>query len=234
MSRAVLAVLLLVALAMGRPLPALAADTPAPADSRKGDGSTGEDEEAATDPGDPETADESDSGTDEDDSEDEDNPHLMVLPDGKLDMDKCGYCHADDNKTLERSPEDTCTNCHDVAVHGGSLSHSRTTPPALGRRLALSRPGGRPFPVTDKGGVYCATCHVSHDADGIVDGYKWLPSGCEESTTPFSLGVRKALEKYRDRIASPEAAHFVKEGTRLLRLPACDGQLCAHCHGDLR
>ncbi|MCK6555077.1 hypothetical protein L6Q96_10940 [Candidatus Binatia bacterium] len=231
--------LLLVALSMVLPVPGYGADAGATEGARKAGEAAGDnDENAGGDrnggDGDDSEAGDDEARGDEDEDEGEENPHVMVLPDGTRDMDKCGYCHTDDNKTLERSPEETCTNCHDVAIHGGSLSHSQATPEDVKERLASSQPGGKPFPLTEKGAIYCATCHLSHDADGLVDGHKWLPGGCEESTMPFSVGVRKALEKYRDRIASPEAAHFVKEGTRLLRLPACDGQLCAHCHGDLR
>jgi len=170
---------------------------------------------------------------DDEEAEAEDNPHLMVLPDGTKDMEKCGYCHTDDNKTLDRSPEETCTNCHDIATHGGSLSHAEAKPEQVKALLPPTGPGGKPFPLTDKGGIYCATCHLPHDADGLVDGLKWLPVGCPESTTPFSVGVREALHKYRDSIANEKAGHFAKDGTRLLRLPVCDGQLCAHCHRNL-
>ena len=229
MTRIGLALLLLLLLALALPLPHFAAGTQESADTGNAGAAADEDDAGEAD----EAGDTADAaGNDEE--EEEENPHLMVLPDGTKDMDKCGYCHTDDNKTLERSPEDTCTNCHDVATHGGSLSHSQATPEEVKAHLASPGPGEKQFPLTEKGTIYCATCHLSHDAAGLVDGLKWLPTGCEESTTPFSVGVREALDQYRDRIASPKVAHFAKDGTRLLRLPACDGQLCAHCHGELR
>jgi hypothetical protein len=167
---------------------------------------------------------------DEDDSQ---NPHLMVLEDGSPDTDKCGFCHNDD-LTLARSKEETCTLCHTVAQHGGSMTHVNAKAAEVKRLVPESKAGEMDFPLTDAGGLYCGTCHLFHDPAGVVSGEKWLPAGCPESTAPLATAVRGALETYRDSIADAQAAHFVKEGTRALRLPACDGALCLHCHGDKR
>lgn len=166
-----------------------------------------------------------------DDADDEQNPHLMVMKDGSPNTDKCGFCHNDD-LTLARSKEETCTTCHTIAQHGGSMSHVQVKAQDVKRIVPANKPGGMEFPLTDGGGIYCGTCHLFHDPAGVVDGNKWLPAGCPQSTTPFSAAVREQLDHYRDSVADAQAAHSVKVGTRALRLPVCDGALCAHCHGE--
>jgi hypothetical protein len=167
-----------------------------------------------------------------DEDDDASNPHLMVLKDGTPDTDKCSFCHEDD-LTLSRSKEETCTSCHTVATHAGSSEHVNAPVEAVKRLVPATKPGGVDFPLTDSGGMYCGTCHVVHDPEGVVTGEKWLPAGCAESQTPFARAVRAQVEKSRESITDAQAAHFVAEGSRALRLPACDGTLCRSCHQDL-
>ena len=60
--------------------------------------------------------------------DDDQNPHLMVLKDGTPDTDKCGFCHNDD-MTLARSKEETCTSCHTIAQQHAVVHHQ----PGAGR-----------------------------------------------------------------------------------------------------
>ena len=164
-----------------------------------------------------------------DESDDEQNPHLMVLKDGSPNTDKCSFCHNDD-LTLARSKEETCLICHTVAQHAGAMQHVKARPAEVKRLVPPTKPGEGDFPLTDSGGIYCGTCHLFHDPEGVVSGEKWLPEGCPQRTTPFASAVRSSVDQYRDSIADAQAAHFDKMGTRALRLSVCDGALCAHCH----
>jgi hypothetical protein len=163
--------------------------------------------------------------------DEEDNPHYMLDKEGEPETDKCDFCHEDD-LTLTRSKEETCLICHTADQHAGSAAHTAVKGDAMSRAVPKSKSDDWDLPLTDGGGIYCGTCHLFHDPNDASE--PWLESGCKERTTPFATAVRRDVETFRDKIADAQAAHFVAEGARALRLPACDGTLCVHCHEDKR
>lgn len=163
---------------------------------------------------------------------DDDNVHHMRLPDGELDMDKCGFCHEDDF-SLSNSKLETCTLCHDENIHSGISVHQGATPAEVARVQGEREDS---WPLTDDGGIYCGTCHLFHDP--TADDEEWLAKGRPLSTTPFAVHVRESiLEKWEAAAQKHETeAASVKpfdEGTRALRMPVENNELCRHCHGVL-
>lgn len=159
--------------------------------------------------------------------DDEDNPHYMVDAKGEPETDKCDFCHEDD-LSLSQSKEETCLICHTRQQHAGSAQHVAVSGEVLRQIVPSAKGDDFPLPLTDSGGIYCGTCHLFHDPKDASE--PWLAKGCEERKTPFAQAVKRDIEKFRDTIADAQAAHFVAEGTRALRMPVCDGALCRQCH----
>jgi hypothetical protein len=159
--------------------------------------------------------------------DDDQNPHLMLDKDGEPDTDKCEFCHEDD-LSLTRSKEETCLICHTTQQHAGSAQHVAIKGDVLARVVPKSKSDDFDLPLTDSGGIYCGTCHLFHDPKDASE--PWLAQGCKERKTPFADAVKRNVEKFRDTTADAQAAHFVSEGTRALRMPVCDGTLCMQCH----
>jgi hypothetical protein len=163
---------------------------------------------------------------------DEDNVHHMRLPDGELDTDKCGFCHEDDF-SLSNSKLETCTLCHDENLHSGIFLHQNAAPAEVARLQGDRKDA---WPLTDEGRVYCGTCHLFHDP--TADGEEWLPKGRALSMSPFAVHVRDGIvEKWKATAQKRETeAAAVKpfdEGTRALRMPVENNELCRHCHEGL-
>jgi hypothetical protein len=164
------------------------------------------------------------------------NPHKMVGPDGKLDMTTCSFCHEED-LTLSRSKEETCTLCHAAIPHGGAAPHLAASAEAVKERLPKPGPGVPELPLTDSGKIYCGTCHLFHDP--AVADEQWLTKGWIPPKTGIPEAVRESLVKRIDAVAEKygekksDVAHFAEKGTRQLRLPIEGGKLCLQCHGYL-
>jgi hypothetical protein len=163
------------------------------------------------------------------------SPHILVKPDGTLDMDICGNCHEEDNKTLSRSKLETCTLCHDETPHSGAIEHQRASAAAVAKRLP-SGEGALKFPLTEEGTIYCGTCHLFHvpalgEKPPLAVGWFPAPEGLAgkvKESLEAKLG--SVAEKYGKESAD---AHFATDPVLRLRLPIADRALCLHCHGDL-
>ena len=169
-------------------------------------------------------------------AEDESSPHHMTKSNGELDMEKCGACHNED-MSLQRSKVETCTLCHGQTPHAGSDEHLRASAPDVKRALAGQPKDAPALPLTDDGRMYCATCHLFHDPKVMSE--DWLAHGW----LPPDIGVTAAIRQgVVDRWAAlaekagekGPVGTFATKGTRQLRLPVNDGQLCRQCHGALR
>lgn len=162
------------------------------------------------------------------------NPHHMLKPDGQLDMNACGVCHESD-LSLSRSKLETCTLCHGMTPHAGALEH--ITAPAADVKQLLSGEGEPNLPLTDKGKIYCGTCHLFHDpAMGGEQPLKhaWVPlSSGLSGVVGNSLAAQwqKIAQKYGQ---SEVGAKLDTKGTKALRLPINDGSLCLHCHKGMQ
>lgn len=169
-------------------------------------------------------------------AQEEGSPHHMTKPDGSLDMDTCGACHNED-MSLQRSKLETCTLCHAQTAHAGSDEHLRAGAPAVKQALAGQPKGGPALPLTDDGRIYCGTCHFFHDPKVMSE--DWLAHGWVPPDSGIPGAVRQAVvdrwaalaEKAGEKSA---VGQFASKGTRQLRLPVADGQLCRQCHGALR
>lgn len=164
-------------------------------------------------------------------ADDDENPHRMTLPDGEPDLEKCDACHDDDLGLLEPK-EELCLLCHSVTEHAGSAEHGAARPGDLERIAPEAKSAAFPLPLTDDGGIYCGTCHLFHDPGDEQE--PWLAAGAPARTTAFAVAVRADVERERDRVAGPKAAHFVAQGSRALRKPVTDGSLCLTCHQGVR
>ena len=168
--------------------------------------------------------------------DDSDSPHHMTKPDGSLDMDKCGVCHNED-MSLQRSKLETCTLCHAQTVHAGSDEHLRASPAAVKQALAGQPKGGPALPLADDGKMFCGTCHLFHDPKVMSE--DWLAHGWLPPESGVSGAVRQAvLDRWAALAAKADEkaalGQFASKGSRQLRLPVNDGQLCRQCHGTLR
>jgi len=166
------------------------------------------------------------------DAEDSGSAHHMTKSDGSLDMETCGACHNED-MSLQRSKLETCTLCHGQVVHGGSDEHVRADPTAV-KQLLAGQPADAPvLPLTEEGKIYCGTCHLFHDPKVMSE--EWLKEGWLPPDRGVSGAVRQSVI---DRWAALAAAsketdalgEFATKGTRQLRIPIDQGQLCRHCH----
>jgi hypothetical protein len=168
-------------------------------------------------------------------AEDADTPHHMTKADGELDMEKCGVCHNED-MSLQRSKLDTCTLCHAQTVHAGADEHVRAAPAAVKR--ALGEPGAESpaLPLGDDGHIYCGTCHLFHDPAVMQE--NWLAQGWLPRATGLPIAVRdEVLERWGISVQAEDKqvlGRFATTGTRQLRLPVENGQLCRSCHGAVR
>jgi hypothetical protein len=174
-------------------------------------------------------------------AQDEGSPHHMTKPDGSLDMEKCGACHNED-LSLQRSKLETCTLCHAQTVHAGAAEHLRADPAAVkrvlvARALAGQAEGAPALPLGDDGHIYCGTCHLFHDPK--VTGEDWLKEGWLPRDSDLPGAVRQGVvDRWAALAAQSEdktpVGRLATKGTRQLRLPVGDGQLCRRCHGVLR
>jgi hypothetical protein len=164
------------------------------------------------------------------------SPHHMTKADGSLDMQTCKVCHNDD-MSLSCSKLETCTLCHAPASHAGSNEHLRVNPAAVKRALE-GRPKEAPaLPLADDGHIYCGTCHLFHDPKVLSE--DWLREGWLPPDRGLPAAVRHDVTERWSALAARAGAQspigtFATEGTRQLRLPVNDGQLCRQCHGALR
>jgi hypothetical protein len=164
------------------------------------------------------------------------SPHYMVKPDGELDMDSCLNCHEED-MSLSRSKLETCTLCHGQTPHAGSDEHVRASPSSVKEALARQPEGGPAFPLTDDGRIYCGTCHFFHDPHVMEE--KWLSQGWLPAESGLSGVIRQGVVDRWNALAargdeSDALGEFATKGTRQLRLPVDEGQLCRQCHVTLR
>lgn len=165
----------------------------------------------------------------------EPSPHVALQSDGELNMETCGACHTDD-LSLERSKLETCTLCHSDTPHAGAHEHVTANAAAVEAALKTQPKEGPTLPLGDDGRMYCGTCHLFHDPK--VDELEALPPLWVPPDHGLSGTVRQAVI---DRWATLGAKAGEKEplgkldkGTRYLRLPVNQGQLCRQCHGAPR
>lgn len=169
-------------------------------------------------------------------AQDAGSPHRMTKADGALDMDTCGMCHNED-MSLQRSKVETCTLCHSPTVHAGAQEHLRATPFDVKQALKGQPEGAPALPLGDEGRMYCGTCHYFHDPKVMEE--QWLAHGWVPPDSGIAGAVRKGVTDRWAALAAKsddQAAlgQFAAKGTRQLRLPVDDGQLCRQCHGALR
>jgi hypothetical protein len=164
------------------------------------------------------------------------SPHRMTKSDGSLDMGSCALCHNED-MSLQRSKLETCTLCHAPTAHAGSNEHLRADAGAVKRALEGRSKEAPALPLADDGHMYCATCHFFHDPKVLAE--NWLPQGWVPPDRGLPGAVRQGIVERWSALADAAGANspignFAADGTRLLRLPVDDGQLCRQCHGTLR
>jgi hypothetical protein len=169
-------------------------------------------------------------------ADDDESPHRMTTAEGELDMERCGVCHTED-MSLESSALETCTLCHPQTAHAGANEHVTASAAAAKAALATRPKDGPELPLAEDGRMYCGTCHLFHDPK--VDEEPWLPRGWLPPDSGLSGAIRQGvLERWAALAARSEdqapVGQFAAEGTRLLRLPVDQGQLCRQCHGALR
>jgi len=169
-------------------------------------------------------------------AQEEGSPHKMTKADGELDMETCAICHNED-LSLQRSKLETCTLCHAQTSHAGSDEHLRANPAAVKRVVDALPKEGPVFPVSEDGHIWCGTCHLFHDP--AVAEEKWLAAGWIPADKGLAGSVRRGVDERWAAMASKtgeQAAlgHFAAKGTRQLRLPVDQGQLCRQCHTELR
>ena len=163
-------------------------------------------------------------------------PHHMTKSDGSLDMEVCGACHNPD-MSLQRSKLETCTLCHAQTVHAGANEHLRASPASVKQALSGRPKDGPALPLAEDGHIYCGTCHLFHDPNVMDE--KWLAQGWLPQGGNLSGAVRQGIiDRWGALAANSDEKNalgqFATKGTRLLRLPVGDGQLCRQCHATLR
>ena len=164
------------------------------------------------------------------------SPHHMTKPDGSLDMQTCATCHTPDMGLVMGSRLDTCTLCHVEATHSGSAEHLRVTPELVAQAMTGRPKNAVDMPLTEKGGIWCGTCHFYHDPKVLSEA--WQPQGWIPPSSGVSGAVRDSLAARWSRLASAHGesgtvASFATEGTLQLRLPVSDGSLCLQCHAAM-
>jgi hypothetical protein len=169
-------------------------------------------------------------------ADDSGSPHHMTNPDGSLNMEICGACHTDD-MSLQRSKLETCTLCHAETSHAGSKEHVSADPAAVKQALNGRAADAVALPLGDNGRMYCGTCHLFHDPKVMEE--DWLAQGWLPPASGMSAVVRQAvLDRWATLAAKADdknpVGQFAAKGTRQLRLPVNDGQLCRQCHATLR
>ena len=169
-------------------------------------------------------------------ADDSGSPHHMTKADGALDTDKCPLCHNEDF-SLQRSKLETCTLCHAQTAHAGSDEHVRANPDAVKHALEGQQQATPALPLADDGHIYCGTCHLFHDPQ--VASEDWLATGWVPPAAGVSGAVRQTVIDRWAAVASQSGnkeaiGHLATDGTRQLRLPVAEGQLCLRCHGANR
>jgi len=169
-------------------------------------------------------------------AQEEGSPHKMTKPDGSLDMESCGLCHNED-LSLQRSKLETCTLCHPQTSHAGSDEHLRQNGSEVKRALEGAPKGSSVLPLAEDGRMYCGTCHLFHDP--AVSEEKWLAQGWLPPDKGLSATVRQSVNDRWAALALKTGekgaiGHFADKGTRQMRSPVDQGQLCRQCHGALR
>jgi hypothetical protein len=132
--------------------------------------------------------------------------------------------------SLQRSKLETCTLCHAETIHAGSNEHLRAGAASVKQALAGQPKGAPALPLTDDGRIYCATCHLFHDPK--TQG--WLPPGGGVAGAVRQGVVDRWAALAQQSDEKVPLGQFATKGTRQLRLPVDDGQLCRQCHGTLR
>jgi hypothetical protein len=169
-------------------------------------------------------------------ADDADSVHRMVKANGELDVEKCGVCHNDD-MSLQRSKLETCTLCHSQTLHAGSDEHVRAEALAVKRVLEGQPDEAAALPLGDEGHIYCGTCHLFHDPAVLEESWLeqgWVPrSGGLAGATRQSVIDRWAAMAKRAGEKSALGT-FATAGTKQLRLPVDEGQLCRRCHGAVQ
>ena len=168
-------------------------------------------------------------------AEDASSPHHMTKSDGELNMEICGACHTED-MSLQRSKLETCTLCHAQTAHAGANEHVTASASAVKKALETQPKDGPALPLAEDGRMYCGTCHFFHDPKVMDEHWlaqSWLPPDSGVSGS-IRLGV---LDRWAAMAAKSDdkapLGQFAEKGTRLLRLPVDQGQLCRQCHGVL-
>ena len=151
-------------------------------------------------------------------------------------METCGLCHNED-MSLQRSKLETCTLCHAQTTHAGSNEHLQAAPAAVKASVAGQPEGAPALPLADDGHMYCGTCHLFHDPK--VMGEDWLAQGWLPPDSGMSAAVRRGVIDRWGALAARSGdqtalGSFATKGTRQLRVPVDEGQLCQQCHGALR
>ena len=169
-------------------------------------------------------------------AQEEGSPHHMTNKDGSLNMESCGVCHNED-LSLQRSKLETCTLCHPQTSHAGSDEHLRAGPPMVKRALEGAPKGSPALPLAEDGHIYCGTCHLFHDP--AVSQEAWLAQAWLPPDKSMPGAVRQAVIDRWAALAlkageKEPLGQFAAKGTRQLRLPVDQGQLCRQCHGALR
>ncbi len=169
-------------------------------------------------------------------ADDSGSPHHMTNADGSLNMEICGACHTED-MSLQRSKLETCTLCHAETIHAGAKEHDSAAPAAVKQALTGRAADAVALPLGDNGHIYCGTCHLFHDPKVMEE--DWLAQGWLPPASGMSSAVRQAvLDRWTTLAAKAEdknpVGQFATTGTRQLRLPVSDGQLCRQCHATLR
>lgn len=147
-----------------------------------------------------------------------------------IDSPTCAACHtrtpADGaiptQANLRYALQETCTTCHQGAVHTGLDAHlGKVVPPERASKLPAS------ITLTEDGRVACWTCHEVHDGSDAT----------QRPVSPFIAGLRarNADEDWSGHVTP--AIEWPGESTKpehppLLALPVADGSLCRACHGN--
>src|SRR5262249_28732971 len=132
---------------------------------------------------------------------------------------------------------ETCTLCHAQTSHAGSDEHLRASADAVKRALEGAPKGSPALPLAEDGRIYCGTCHLFHDP--AVAQEAWLTRGWLPPDAGLPGAVRKSVSDRWAALAlqageKEPIGHFAARGSRQMRLPVDNGQLCGQCHGALR